>query len=351
MQSTLCITRLAFTSNKPGSALTGYSVDEMMSTITQFHLYLRKFGKKDVHTYTDTPHSWANNKLGLTFWEVLMSEPGRVEAFSRGVSLFESRHPVLGVFPFEELLKANNSPERPLVVDVGGGRGLALLNIRDGCPSLKGKLVLQDRKEVLESIGPEELPGVEKMVHDFFTPQPVKGAQVYYIRRVFHDWQDDEACKILQAIIPAMAPDSRILISDMALPEPVGPEDDSAVWLDLMMMAIGGKERTKGDWGRLMDKAGLKLVKLWQTPQTGPLAVVECMLRDGEKKDGGDGVPDGNVAKDGGHSVLIGHETADEAAGTNDVKHAVVEADALAAATEITADGADARPSATDGHL
>jgi hypothetical protein len=93
------------------------------------------------------------------------------------------------------------------------------------------------------------------------------------------------------------------------------------------------------------------LVTLWQTPQTGSLAVVECMLRDGEKKDSGDGVLDGNVAEDGGHSVLIGHETADEAGGTNDVKHAVVEADAPAAAAEITADGADARPSAADGPL
>jgi hypothetical protein len=99
----------------------------------------------------------------------------------------------------------------------------------------------------LSRSGRRNCPGVEKMVHDFFTPQPVKGAQLYYIRRVFYDWQDDEACKILQAIIPAMAPDSRILISDMALPERVGPEDDSAVWLDLMMMAIGGKERTKRD--------------------------------------------------------------------------------------------------------
>ena len=254
----------------------------MLSAIAPLNFYIRKFGKKDIRSYTHTPHSWANDKLGSTFWEVLMSEPHRVERFSRGLSLFEAFHPVIGVYPFEDLLKAGNSAHRPLAVDIGGGRGLAMLEMRKRIPSLQGKLILQDRKEVLDSIPEEELPGVEKMEHDFFTEQPVKDAQIYYVRRVFHDWQDDAAQKILQAIVPAMASDSRILLSDMALPEPVGPEDTIAVCFDLMMLTIGGKERTKNDWKSLVESAGLKLVKIWQTPQTGPLAVVECMLKDEE---------------------------------------------------------------------
>jgi hypothetical protein len=298
-----------------------------MPAISQFHLYMRKFGKKDVHTYIDTPHSWTFNKLGCTFWEVLLSEPGRVEAFSRGLSLLEDTHPVIGVYPFEELLKANNSPDRPLAVDIGGGRGRALLQIRKGCPSLEGKMILQDRKEVLQSIPADELPGVEKMEHDFFTLQPVRHAQIYYIRRVFHDWLDDEACRILQAIIPAMAPDSRILISDMALPEPVGPEDDAAVWLDLTMMTIGGKERTSRDWEVLIDKAGLRLVKIWQTPQTGPLAVVECMLKNVEKETAGEnGVQEETtMAMTMEQPVLNRQKNGEEAAVTNGVKHDHVE--------------------------
>jgi O-methyltransferase domain len=91
---------------------------------------------------------------------------------------------------------------------MGGGRGQAMLGLRKGCLSLKGKLVLQDRKEVLSAISAEDLlPTIEKMEHDFFTPQPVRGAQIYYIRRVFHDWLDPEARNILTNIIPAMAPD------------------------------------------------------------------------------------------------------------------------------------------------
>jgi len=101
---------------------------------------------------------------------------------------------------------------------------------------------------VLDDIGHEALPGVTMMVHDFFEEQPVKNPQVYYIRRVMHDWQHADAARTLKAIVPAMAKDCRIIVSDKALPEPVTERDAAAIWLDLMMMSIGGKERTKQDW-------------------------------------------------------------------------------------------------------
>ena len=256
------------------------SNDEMGTCISNLHRYLAVHGNKDIQTYTDTPHSWTNGTPDLNFWQVLGSVPGRMESFGRGLSLFDALHPVLGIFPFEQALAAGNSAERVLAVDIGGGRGGAMLDLRKGCPGLHGRLVVQDMKQQLDSVADADLPGVEKMEHDFFTPQPVKDAQVYYIRRVFHDWQDEEACKILRAVVPAMARDSRILISDMALPEPVGAGDAGAIWLDLMMMTIGGKERTRRDWETLIESAGLKLCKIWQSDMTGPLAVVECMLKD-----------------------------------------------------------------------
>lgn len=45
------------------------------------------------------------------------------------------------------------------------------------------KMILQDRPQVLDSIPTEELPGIEKIVYDFMTLQPVKNAHIYYFRR------------------------------------------------------------------------------------------------------------------------------------------------------------------------
>ena len=62
-----------------------------------------------------------------------------------------------------------------LVVDVGGGRGNVLEDLRKHRPDLRGRLVFQDQPEVFAGIAP--IPGVEAMAYDFFTPQPIKGWQ------------------------------------------------------------------------------------------------------------------------------------------------------------------------------
>jgi hypothetical protein len=243
--------------------------------------YFRKFGYKDVLSLTETPHSFAHNTLGKTFWETMASEPSRHETFDKGLANFETLAPVLGIFPFDTELVPGNSADRALMVDVGGGRGGALLSVRKGCPELKGRLILQDRPGVLADISETDLPGVEKQVHDFFTPQTVQGAQIYYFRRVLHDFQYDDAVKILSNIKPAMAKDSRILITEMCIPEPVTAADAHAVWLDLMMLGIGGRERTKRDWAELVKGVpGLVLRKIWERKEMGLHVVVEIGLEE-----------------------------------------------------------------------
>lgn len=253
----------------------------MAPAMFRLNHYLDRFGNHSLlNTYTETPHSWYNDMMGKNFWEVLNSSHNRMENFIRGLALFDALHPVLAMFPFEDVLQRGNSPDRPLMVDIGGGRGLALLEMRKGCPTLQGEMILQDRPYVLDDITSEDLPGVTKMPHDFFKEQPVTNAQMYYIRRVLHDWQDEDAARILKAIVPAMAQDSRIIISDMAIPEPVTSRDAGAVWLDLMMMSIGGKERTVRDWETLAEMSGLRLVRVWQELEKfGPLCIVEYMLQ------------------------------------------------------------------------
>jgi hypothetical protein len=168
------------------------AMDEMMPSINRLNRYIRQYGAKDVTSYTTTPHSWYDGKVGKNFWEVLSSDESgkRLQRFSRGLSLFAAMHPVVGMFPFSELLEHGNSADRPLCVDIGGGRGAAMLELKNACPELTGEVILQDRTAVLDDIPEKELPGVTKMAHDFFADQPVKNSQVYYIRRVMHDWQD-----------------------------------------------------------------------------------------------------------------------------------------------------------------
>jgi hypothetical protein len=99
------------------------------------------------------------------------------------------------------------------------------------------------------------------------------GALVYYIRRCLHDYSDEEAVTILQQIAGAMAPDSRLLVVEALLCEQ--PTALQAA-MDLHMMTISGKERTRDNFEDITGKAGLKITKV--SKNSGGSAVIECAL-------------------------------------------------------------------------
>ena len=96
--------------------------------------------------------------------------------FNNTMVQIETTIPVLGMFPFASLKdQVEAEPDRPFIVDIGGGKGQALKQVQQEVPNGFGaKMILQDRPDVLESVPDKEIPGIEKMEHDFFTEQPVK---------------------------------------------------------------------------------------------------------------------------------------------------------------------------------
>ena len=60
------------------------------------------------------------------------------------------------------------------IVDVGGGMGHDLAELRKKQPTVPGRFILQDLPQVIEQIS-EPIEGIEVMAHDFYTEQPVKG--------------------------------------------------------------------------------------------------------------------------------------------------------------------------------
>lgn len=84
--------------------------------------------------------------------------------------------PILGMFPFASLKEqVEKEPERPFIVDVGSGKGQAMLAIETECPNFFGaSVILQDLPIVINTLKAEDLPGITPTIHDIFTPQPVK---------------------------------------------------------------------------------------------------------------------------------------------------------------------------------
>lgn len=171
------------------------------------------------------------------------------------------------------------------VVDVGGNSGSASLALAEGFPNLR--FVVQDLPEPIQNARaqaeslPAEIAGrIEFLEHDFFTPQPVKDADVYLLRMIIHDWPDADAVRILKELVEVMKEGSRIVIMDMVLPTPgtTSPTFEAALrQKDLMMrQVLNAREREIEDWHALVRKVdeGLRVVAI-RHPEGSQHSIIE----------------------------------------------------------------------------
>ncbi len=91
----------------------------------------------------------------------------------------------------------------------------------------------------------------------------MKGADVYLLRMILHDWADKEATTILANLVPAMTAGTRIIIMDSVLPSsgkiPAVQERLLRVRDLTMMQAFNSKERAVEDWTALLEGADKRL--------------------------------------------------------------------------------------------
>ncbi|OOQ90245.1 O-methyltransferase [Penicillium brasilianum] len=182
------------------------------------------------------------------------------------------------IYPAAKIVQgAQTESGATFMVDVGGGPGQEIARFKEKHPELPGRFILQDLPLTLERI--ERLPdGVEVMEYDFFTPQPIKGSRIYFLRDVLHNWSDAKSAQILSRIVEAMDPKySTLLIDDYVLPD-TGSELRAAEMDILMWLHTAGLERTVSQWQSLFDQVGLELVKIWSSPK-GNESVLEARIR------------------------------------------------------------------------
>lgn len=161
-----------------------------------------------------------------------------------------------------ELSNAESDPEGVLMVDVGGGPGQELVGLKQKHPELPGRYVLEDLPVTLDRIS--GLPaGIEKVAYDFFTPQPIKSARAYFMRDIMHNWSDMKCTQILRNIAGAMDKEYSVLLIDQYVLPTTGAELRAAEMDILMLLHTSGIQRTRPMWEKLLESAGLDIVKIW----------------------------------------------------------------------------------------
>ncbi|KAF9888824.1 hypothetical protein FE257_008193 [Aspergillus nanangensis] len=158
------------------------------------------------------------------------------------------------------------SPAEPLqLVDVGGGIGHKIQYLKETMPDLVAEFTLQDLPEVLKNVPAGMNADIQPMPHDFFQPQPVKGATVYVLARILHNWPDADCRKILRHTRDAMNDRSTLLIHEGVFTPGAGEVYPLDVVLDMVMMvSCGSMERSESQFRELLASEGLDLVRVWR---------------------------------------------------------------------------------------
>jgi hypothetical protein len=100
-------------------------------------------------------------------------------------------------YPFgSELAKLNIADEEVAMVDIAGGQGHVVAEIRQRYPHVRGRFIVQDLHSTFDAVDSPPV-GVEFMPYDIFTPQAGR-AHVYYYRHIVHDWNDEDCGMFLR---------------------------------------------------------------------------------------------------------------------------------------------------------
>ena len=261
-----------FASNDEAASLRTGAPGRMRDVVVNFgeEMY-RSFGEL-LHTVR-TGETAFDHVYGAPLFEYYATHP-QTEA-SAAARMLARTLPVARELATSDLLRGAET-----LVDVGGGTGTLVAEVLRHRPELTG--ILLERPGMLALARPylaEQGVGdrCELVEGDFFASVPAAG-DVYVLKSVLHDWDDERCVTILRTCRAAMDDAARLIIVELILPERMTATAPmlSAALLDLIMLAYaGGRERTRAEFEALLDQAGLRLTST-TAPTAGP-AFIEAV--------------------------------------------------------------------------
>lgn len=174
----------------------------------------------------------------------------------------------------EAVLDAYHFSGLSTVVDVGGGYGALVVTILGAYPKLRG--IVFDQPAVAAA-GRRRLARTAEggriicIGGSFFEKIPT-GGDLYLLKSILHNWEDEDALKILRCCRAAMSSSARLLVIERVIPP--GDGTFEAKLFDVaMMVVLGGRERTEGEYRALFDRAGFELAGV--TATSSPVSLIE----------------------------------------------------------------------------
>ena len=228
--------------------------------------------------------SWANllhsiksgeSALGFTYgtdaWTYRMQHPGEQAVFDSAMT-GNSRTEAQAV------LEAYDFGRSGCVVDIGGGQGLLLKTILLACPASRG--ILFDQPQVIASAdqaltSPELGQRCQLVAGSFFESVPA-GGDLYIMKVILHDWDDQTSIDILRTCRGAMSATATLIVIERV----IGPPNEmpEGKFSDLnMMVQYAAMERTRQEFDNLLKNGGFKMTEIIPTRSPQSIIVAQPM--------------------------------------------------------------------------
>ncbi len=193
--------------------------------------------------------------LGMHLFDYHAAHPAECEIAANAMRALSSSH--LGA-----LMDALELDGAQTIVDVGGGTGQFLAAILEAHPAARGILfdlpaVVRRAPEILSAAGVRDRCEIES--GSFFKSVPGSG-DVYLLKQILHDWDDDRAVAILDACRSKMRRGAKLVVIERCIPERGEAHicvETFMTDLEMLVMTPGGRERTEQAFRALFDRAGL----------------------------------------------------------------------------------------------
>jgi O-methyltransferase domain/Dimerisation domain len=200
--------------------------------------------------------------VGMSVWDYYAQHPEDGTVYPQAITN-------VGAAIAQAVAATYDFSEFKTIVDVGGAQGSLISTILKSHPHLKGMLF--DMPEVIATVSVDE--PIQLVAGNFFESVPF-GGDVYLLRWIVHDWDDEKSSIILRNCHQAMPDRGKLLLIESIIPP--DNEPSPAKFIDLiMLMMTGGRERTEEEYQLLLQSTGFELTRV--IPTASMVSIIEAV--------------------------------------------------------------------------
>jgi predicted transcriptional regulator len=211
------------------------------------------------------------SEYGNNIFEYASINPEYSKVFNNAMSSYSAMHTAMVI----EALEGYDFSNVSQICEIGGGQGhlLSHLQLKHNLPNgtiLELEAVVNNQ----DSAWPKKMGLQDRCKYikgNMF--EQVPSADLYIMKMILHDWNDDECIKILSNIHKSASDNSIVLIVEHLVPDPTTPHFSKLFDIH-MMCATTGRERTIEEYKSILSRSGWKFVQT-HYPKSKTIGVIE----------------------------------------------------------------------------